>query len=92
LTQNRFSTSCTTLCGWMGKPCSRAALRMRASDASTQAAMTGCSTSVSVEMTWASLDRFSGGRAFSAFQTNWSTALESLPPLQPTTQGIASTR
>ena len=62
LTQNVSSTSGVSLCGTIGSPCSPAAVLILASDASTQAATSGCSTSVSVEMTWIVLVRSAGGK------------------------------
>ena len=49
--------------------------------APTHAATTGCSTSVSTEITWIGFRRCSAGSSRTASQTNCSAALESLPPL-----------
>jgi len=54
---------------------------MRACDVSTHAATIGCSTSVSVVMTWIGFVRCSAGRSRMASHTSCKTALESLPPL-----------
>ncbi len=49
-----------SLCGWIGISCSRAAVRIRSSEVSTHLATSGCSTSVSVEMTWIGFCSFGG--------------------------------
>ena len=81
LTQNVFSTSGVSLCGTKGSPCSLAAVLILASDASTQAATSGCSTSVSVEITCTVFVRSAAGSSRIASQTSCNAALESLPPL-----------
>jgi hypothetical protein len=59
----------------------------------TQAATIGFSTSVSVVMTYTGLRGVSAGGSFDrASHTSCVTAVESLPPLYPITQGVWSDR